>query len=1222
MEDGLSNYKVNAICTDTSGFLWLGTNEGLNRYDGISFRIFKHDEKDSTSIANNTIRKLINTKDNKLIIATDAGVDIYNPQFESFTHIPCLDNVNCRDITWTICLDQQGTLWIGSINGLFYKRKDEAYIKNFSDEYVWFKNHEVTELNVTSDTILLIGTKGEGLFLFNTKNKSYTNYKNIETDYTSISGNGIEAIFEDSQHNIWIGTDDHGLCIFNKEDSSFSRISFKTLGTNDFNVRDIDEDEFGRIWVGSYVGLLMKDKDSNEFVRYAYEADNISRLTSNSIYDLHIDNQGIIWAGTYSGGVNYCDMYQKKFRFYEHKKDDNRYLNDRIVYSIVEDNHNNLWIGTEKGGLNKLNRSTGLYEYFFLSDNKISGNNIKVILMDKEENLWIGTYKTGLYYFNPKTKKTINYVHDPKDKNSICNDIVYTLYTDKDENLWVGTRSGIDLLPKGETQFKHYTKTKPSGLFPDVVHTIYVDNDENVWLGSAIHGLFLLNKKNSTFVQYNEMISTVAIYTVYEDRNKNIWTAGNSGLFFIDQKNDTIIHYTELDGLPTNTIYRIVCDSNNLWISTTSGITVYKDAITNPYKPHFVNYKSNDGILIKQFTLNSYSRSTSDEIFFGGVDGFVSFYPKNIQDNPFPPKVMITNLKIFNTPVHIGQKFNKRTILKESISTAKEVTLSYKHKVFTIEFAALHFSYPEKNQYKYMLKGFDNDWNYTDVTKRSATYTNLDGGKYKFIITASNNDGKWSDNYTELDIRIIPPFTSTWLFYVLVFLTLSIVIFLIIRIRTMALKAQKEILEQKVKERTRELSEANVLLEEKQEEIVMQNEELFKHRNQLEKLVTERTLELEEQKARAEESDRLKSAFLANMSHEIRTPMNSILGFSNLLINEEDPKEKELYIEIINNNSEALLVLINDILDISKIESNQLEIFTGLFDVYPVLEELEKYYILKNKKNIFIQFVCEKGDSLILDNDIFRFKQIMNNLLDNAFKYTERGTIQFGYERRDNEALFFVKDTGIGIKEDKFSSIFNYFEKIEDDVTRIYRGAGIGLSICKRLLELMGGNIWLESTVNVGSTFYFTLPFSKNNALTQRTKTNQTPISEKLNMDIVIAEDEDNNFLVLKMMLKSLNLEVVHWAKDGIEIVNYIKNLKNTENIVVLMDIKMPKLNGIDALIQIREFNKRIPVIAVTAYATAVEKNEILSYDFNGYISKPISVNILYEALKKVQNSL
>ena len=602
-------------------------------------------------------------------------------------------------------------------------------------------------------------------------------------------------------------------------------------------------------------------------------------------------------------------------------------------------------------------------------------------------------------------------------------------------------------------------------------------------------------------------------------------------------------------------------------------------------------------------------------MYFGGKNGFSEFDPSRIKQNTYLPPVVLTQLLLFNEVITPD---NAKILHGKSISLTQNITLNYNQSVFTIKFAALNYIIPEKNHYKYLLKGFEEKWNNVGG-RRSATYTNLDPGDYVFRLRGSNNDNVWNNTGIAISIHINPPFWKTTWFRLGIIFTVALMLYSLYRYRVNSLNTQKKLLEEKVSKRTALLSEANQQLEEKRKEITLQNEELAHHRENLEEQVKERTVELERAKHKAEESDKLKSAFLANMSHEIRTPMNAIVGFSNLLREEiTDDPEKIRYLDIINNNCEALLVLINDILEISLIEANQTTILKREFEVISILEELEGFYRLKERPGLKIQLVKNRGiNSLYINNDIIRFRQVISNLMNNALKYTEKGHINFGFTVEKETVKFFVEDTGIGIPESEFKNIFNYFHKIENNTERFFRGAGIGLSISKKLTQLMGGNIWVESKVGAGTIFFFTLPYLSIEKDTKtRTRKNSGTNQDFTGIRVLVAEDEPTNFELIKSILIPTKAEIIH-ATDGEEAVKYIIENNGESKIIILMDIKMPKMDGIDALKAIRKIDPKIPIIAVTAYAQANEKMKIQENQFDDYITKPLKPVQILEAISR-----
>lgn len=494
--------------------------------------------------------------------------------------------------------------------------------------------------------------------------------------------------------------------------------------------------------------------------------------------------------------------------------------------------------------------------------------------------------------------------------------------------------------------------------------------------------------------------------------------------------------------------------------------------------------------------------------------------------------------------------------------------------------------------------------------------------------------GSLENSSIQLYIRLLTQWWNTIAFRVLLIFILASLIVIIYWWRLNRLQKQKMVLEEEVQHRTNELqqsnkellkkqeklSEAYHMLEENQHEILTQKEELENHRNHLETLVKERTAELESALRSAEEADKLKSTFLANLSHEIRTPMNAIVGFSSLL---ETPnlsdEEKHKYISMVTNNCESLTILIDDIIDISLIESNQLRIVKKPFNADKILNELLEYYRSINNKDleIFLERPKDRSEELILDNDPGRFKQVISKLLSNAFKYTDKGSIRFGYSVQGNDVQFYVSDTGIGIKEEDQETIFNQFHTVNISNQKLYRGVGLGLTISKNLVQIMGGKIGLDSVPEKGSTFFITLPMKR-----EERKHIRDVSGESLDLTgytILIAEDDDTNYLFIEKLMRTTHAKVIR-ARDGVEATEMVPGIRNREKLIILMDIKMPRMNGFEALRKIRQRYKDIPVIAVTAYAQEKDRMEILKNNFNGYITKPIMRSYLMRIISEQIN--
>lgn len=683
------------------------------------------------------------------------------------------------------------------------------------------------------------------------------------------------------------------------------------------------------------------------------------------------------------------------------------------------------------------------------------------------------------------------------------------------------------------------------------------------------------------------------------------------------------------DSLPSKTIYSILeDDSGNLWMGTHNGIVKY-----NRTRGTFTNFNKSYGLQGKVFEINAFCKASDGIMYFGGSNGLNKFNPA------------VTFRKKYNAPIVISSVSVFDHVLAVDVTEFREIKLSLDDKYISFNYALLDYSDPISNHYAYMLENFDKDWTYCE-NRHFANYTYLPPGNYIFKVKGTNMDNDLSKE--EVSIRLIIPkpyWKQGWFITLMIVLGIS-VIFSAYLLRVNFIRQNEKRLLKVVRQKTTDLRDAYEILEKQKIEIEkhnekliqqrnkisLQNKELEQHRQNLENLVKERTKDLEEAKQKAEESDHLKSAFLANMSHEIRTPLNAIVGFTDLIANDEYDKEDLNDINgIIKNNSNALLQLINDIIDISKIEANQIEIHQKEFFINEFLYTLFQTYqsqlvnlnFAGNSHVSLKLYLDYLNEDLKIISDPFRIEQVLNNLFNNACKFTKEGTIELGYQIINNkkDIRFFIKDTGIGISKENISVVFDRFRKIEDDKTKIYRGTGLGLSISLNLAKLLGGKMALESEPGKGSMFYFDLPLviAGSKMISDKNKTEKkTVLPDWRKKTILLVEDEDSNFKVLKAILKNTGAAIVR-AEDGITAVDLFTGGKYRFDLV-LMDIKLPGMNGIEATRRIRDFDRSVPVIAHTAYAMHDEEKEIMQAGFNDYLTKPVLGSVLFEKLSEYLN--
>jgi signal transduction histidine kinase/ligand-binding sensor domain-containing protein/ActR/RegA family two-component response regulator len=1253
--DGLSQNTIRCIIQDKDGFLWFGTfGGGLNQYDGSDFRVFQNDKANVNSLINDQVMTLCEDTSGAIFIGTVGGICLYSPEYNKFTrflHDP--DNVNSlsNNSIRKLFRDHSGNIWVGTWGSGLDRieciktttgHKSETDYKfihyNLNNDTAVINSDRISDISESPDGILWI-TTGNGLKRLNTKTNELTIYSNNPHDPDALISNEVSSTCVDKNGNIWVGTWGHGINILDRNNNKFIRLSNKENDkyslSNNF-VMNLYCDSSGDIWVGTWGGglnkVLYRKKDSQsskeftadsiQFIAYKNDRNNTNSISGNSICSIILDRTGTMWIGTNYNGVNKFEKESQKINHIYSIPGNTSSLVSNVVLSLLVDRNNSLWIGTQDG-LNVYDKKTGilsLYRNDPGNPGSLSNNYVNHIIEDSKGTIWLGTVQ-GLNKYDAKHNKFIRYYEDIQRPN---NSNINFIHEDTKGYLWLGTYDAglLRFDPNTGTFIKYlHDPDNPAGISDNSVLSIAEDNSSILWIGTNNGGLCEFDPGTEKFKTYlnnskrSSSISDNTVYALSSDHLGNLWIGTKGGLNrLLRNKNGShsFINYNVEDGLPSNTVNGIIEDRlHNIWLLTSAGMARF-----NPKNSLFTVYTMSDGLQENEFTPNCiFEDRKTGEIYAGGINGYNQFHPEEIESNSVPPVTKIVNLRIFNKIVNVGEKVNNRIILDKSITSTNKLVLSFKEYVIGFEYAAMHFQSPHDNHYAYKLEGFDKDWNYVD-NRRLATYTSLPPGTYTFKVKAANPNRVWNNIPTSIILIIKPAWWNTVLFKIVLLMLIISVIFSVYRIRIGILKQNQRTLQNMVSKRTGELSFANAQLTETQEEISLQNEELIRHRNELENLVDERTSDLKIAKNKAEESDRLKSAFLANMSHEIRTPMNAIVGFSSLLNDEAiEAEEKEFYIKAIKNNSDTLLTIINDILDISMIEVNQFVLYKEKFCVDELLAELKSYYDIKNAKKLLFYYANENtSQKTYIYNDPIRIRQIMTNLLNNAYKFTETGFIRFGYIAEESTIKFFVEDTGIGISEANKSRVFDDFHKIEPYANKFFQGTGIGLSISKKLVGLMGGEIGVESEMGKGSLFYFTLPIAPVNKYDRIVTSDNQGILSLSKATIVVAEDEPDNFRLIERLLRKTGA-TIFWAKNGKEAVDYFINNSVDNECLVLMDIKMPVMNGFEACAIIKKLNKKVPIIAVTAYAQAEDRDKIMNNYFDDYISKPINPEKLWKLL-------
>jgi len=1078
-DDGLSQNTVLCIYQDSRNFIWFGTYDGLNRYDGYKFRVYKSDKRKDNSISGQSFTSIIEDRQGNLWIGSlGGGLNRYNRLMDNFTTFRHIQNDSTsipNNRIRAFLIDKSGKFWIGTEGGLciydFEMNKFSTLNKTLGVENNVFMQY-VTSICEDDNANIWIGTYS-GLIKYNPVSGEKKYYTNEYDNPNTISGNYIGKVYKDNKNNIWIGTGE-GLNKYDAVNDLFIRYENEyLLKSNDRNIKDIVEDNSGNLWIATNLsGLLHYDRRKNSFTNYQYNPFDKTSISSNIIHSIIEDKTGIIWIGTEGGGVNKLIRRKSQFNYYSVKTTGDDGLSNNNVYAVIEDKNEDLWIGTFGGGVNKFepkkkkNRFT-IFNYEQNNPNSLIDNRIRTMFLDNEEILWIGT-DNGLTEYNTTTGKIIN--HSETFPNSINNRAIFSILQLSSGEILIGTfGGGINIFDKKKRTFSYikHNSANTNSLSSDMIWRIFEDSKGRIWIGTENDGLDLFDRKNNIFHNYNhdpnnpKSISSNMVLTILEDKNGDIWLGTTQGLnkAVINDitKEITFINYSINEGLPDNNVQGMLEDNKgNIWISTNKGLSKF-----NPFESKFENYDINDGLLSNEFFVNSCSKRKNGELIFGGNKGFIVFHPDSIRIDTTKPKVMITDFLLYNSTVPINESIDDNIILKQNITETREIVLSYSQNVLSFEFSALHFSAPNKNTYAYIMEGLEYNWNYSG-NRNFATYSKIPPGEYIFKVKAANPNNIWSDDNFELRIKILPPFYETIWFRILGIIFIGLMIYSGYLWKINNIKRRQTELEGLINEKT-EL-----------------NEKLIKEINERKEIEHELIIA----KEKAEGSERLKSEFLAQMSHEIRSPVNTILNFTDLIKetieNEKDEIIKESF-ESIENAGERIVRTIDLILNMSELQTGSYKCIYKEIDLKKsVLERLHSEFTYKaNKKKIEL-ILNIKTKELMIEADEYSVTQIFVNLIDNAIKYTNKGKVEITAEvNKQNDVVVNISDTGIGMSEEYMKNLFLPFNQEQTGYSRQYEGNGLGLALVKKYCEMNNALINVKSKKGEGSTF--TVIFNKNN---------------------------------------------------------------------------------------------------------------------------------------------
>lgn len=1210
VNDGLSQNQINCIYRDMNGFIWFGTNAGLNRFDGSNIELFTNEKSVNGSIRDNTINAIAEDKKGNLWIGTGKGVSVLNIQtyqFKDFEY-SSLSPFSCGDIYYVNALssDSEGNIWIGTNNGIFYNDIQSGLIQRILIDETNCNSPINSITSIVNDQLgnIWLSTKNGYIIKYNIRNKTKEKIR-IPDESNSLS-NSLTRLFVDRDNDLWVGNL-YSLHLFETKTNDWNKKFRKKFDGFEGlkRVCAVSQNKDGLIWAATDGGgAFIIDKRGQSITNIKHQAFDDQKLSSNGLNCVYCDLNGIVWIGTTKKGINYYKKDINKFRIYKNLSGDDNSLSHNDVNAMVEDQKGNIWIGTDGGGLNYLDRNNQKFTRILQnssSKNSLSSNIIVSLYLDHLNKLWIGTYFGGLNELDPERGTFKVFKHLAVDSTTISDDRIYGICEDEKNNIWAGTwGNGANLLNQKSNSFVRLN-SKNSGLCFDMITSIYLDKYKILWFTTE-YGLSSYDRKTNAFKSFQSQtndinsISDNNVYNCFEDSRGFFWICTKNGLNLLNRTNNTFRHFTTDQGLPSNSIHSIVEDKNrNLWISSRNGISKMEiDNIkdSNNFDFKFTNYGITDGLQGKEFNRSSALCTTDGEIFFGGPDGLNAFFPDEIKEDTLVAKMIFRDFRIFNKSILYGQKYNDRILLKKPIFNTDKIELKYRENSFTIEFAALNYFFPSKNIYSYKLDGFDDQWIITDGKNNSATYTNLNNGTYTFRVKELKGDTGRDE--ISMVVVVLPPFWKSWIAYIIYAILISLVFILL---RQLILNRER----------------INIRIE--QERIEAQH---------------------------IHEIDSLKIKFFTNISHEFRTPLTLIMAPLEKLLNDLRGTGEEKHLRLIAQNAKRLLLMVNQLLDFRKMEVQGFNFNPSFGDIVDFLREVvSSFNNLSEQKHIKLVFTTKiKELNTYFDKD--KLEKIIFNLLSNSFKFTpDHGKVSVVlyietnintlYNNEINTNFFIeVTDTGIGIPEDKLDKIFTRFFQV-DTTGQVEKGTGIGLSLVSEFVKLHGGEIVVKSEIGKGSSFTVILPVKLSGISADNVDDPAEEVAilneiaiEKLSQQvnperpvILIAEDNDDLRFYLKDNLLR-QFEIIEASNGDIA----LKIIQKYAPDLIISDIMMPGIDGLELCRRIKTDRTicHIPFILLSAKSSEQQQLEGIEVGADDYITKPFNFQILEAKIANIIN--
>lgn len=1184
LSHGLSQVTAMQLLEDDQGYIWVGTQDGLNRFNGYNFKTFRSNPEDPHSLSNGHINCMIQTSKGQIIVGTNQGLNLFDGQTESFNVIlsdsSLSEGLSHNNIT-ALLEDRQHRVWFGTENGLNLMYTDSSNFQQFSS---------------------------------------------LAPSSQELSNDFITALFEDQEGNIWIGTK-NGLNCFNNKRQTVTQFykDSRKYPLSDNGVNKLHQDQQGILWVGTEKGLTQFDFKKGQTKHFLHDPFDPNSLSADRIFSILEDSDQNLWIGTATGGLNLYDDTKKRFTRFQSQTSDPKSLSQNTVWSILEDRSKNLWVGVSSEGVNFHNpqtRKVKHYRYDPSSLVSLQDNAVRSVLVDNRNQLWVGSF-TGLTIIDRENNLSRRYQHHPENPHSLSADYVLSLLQDHQNRVWLGTGNGLNLYDARRDEFIRYSGHNGTSLQNIEIGVLREGHQKRLWIGTINHGVFLLDAdkgyvKSIYINQERTSTSQSPVTCITQDSQNRVWVGAESGLYLFDDTSETLVPfvsdiiknngvlnitegqrgeiwvgtnnglysidpitrsfqvYHEKDGLSNSVIYgNLIDDHGKLWLSTNKGINQF-----DPETETFIVYDEADGFQANEFNSKAYYKDNDGLLYFGGVRGLSVFHPDDLKKNEQSPRVVLTDFLLFNQSVAISDS----SVLKQSLDHTEEIVLTYDQDMFAFEYSALNYRQAEKNQFAYKLEPFHRDWIYTDATDRKAVFTRIPAGDYTFLVKASNDDGVWNEAGKSIQLTILPPWWRSW--WAILGYVFSGLCFIGLVVRFQWKRIQ------------------------------------LKNRLRKEQQQAEQFREL----------DKMKSQFFSNITHEFRTPLTLILGPSEQILKQSQLDESftRTQVELIKRSSQKFLKLVNQLLDLSKIESSKMSVERYQGNLNEFLKNIvENFQAGATQKHIQLNFQSTLPvETYVFDRD--KTDKILSNLLSNALKFTpEKGSINvaLGLHESKSSYVLQVQDTGIGIAPEQLPHIFDRFYQVEDSDVRKYEGTGIGLALTKELITLIGGKINVESRPGIGTTIFIEMPlrdiqeqYEESTNTTEDFQFSEVVVTSKQNEVTTQVDDssekpvalivEDN--ADLRSFIESIlttNFQTIT-ASDGVAGIDMaFKHIPD----LIISDVMMPLKDGFELTKVLKEnpISSHIPIILLTAKSNLKSRIEGLQRGADAYLSKPFSVEEL-----------